>query len=48
MEEILRVDMVGTATLLEEFGKVMTEGLPVLKAMQRTALGALSLAQLFW
>jgi hypothetical protein len=30
MEEILRVDMVGTATLLEEFGKEMTEGLPVL------------------
>ena len=24
--EILRVDMVGTATLLEEFGKVMAEG----------------------
>lgn len=48
VEEILRVDMVGTATLLEEFGKVMAEGLPVLKAMQRTALGALSLALLFW
>ena len=47
VEEIQRVDMVGTATLLEEFGKVMAEGLPVLKAMQRTALEALPFAKLF-
>lgn len=37
VEEILRVDMVGTAILLEEFGKVMAESLPELKATQRTA-----------